>query len=252
LAVEGPDSKASTSHVATRTPIREDLDTPASVGIAPQALTSVAEVFANDPSARIDLRDLPDSPLAQLGDEKLLQDVSPALTQGGKYELRSVLSLPEPFRLDFPPEKARSPQELHLRLSAPRALLEVSRRPRDRSAGWEKCIDCRLSVSQDLAVRLTGASSEGRLVDMEWNPQPQIEGDAQFVHGFTGSNGELHSQRLVDAFRSAWRQWTTDARETSKVDDLAVGGARLRLNAVPVRGGRVWLEFEPGSSAVKW
>ncbi len=251
LAIEGPDERKTTETISMHAAILESAQASASVGIAPKVLSSVAAIFADDPNARIDVRDLSDSPLARLGDERLLRDVAPALGDGGEFELRSVLSLPEPFELELAAGSEEAPQVLRLRLRAPKVLMEVSRRPRDRSRRWEKCIDFDLAITQQLEVRLLESAPNGRLVSMAWSSDPVIEGKGRMVGGGAGAKNELHADRYVDAFRSAWREWTAEAGKSSRVDDLAVGGARLRLDAMPVRGGRVWLEFEPGTTEVK-
>ncbi|QDT55254.1 Alpha/beta hydrolase family protein [Caulifigura coniformis] len=247
LAVEGPSTAESVAAFPTATPIVEGESQGVIVGIAPRILSSVAEVFADDPQARLDLRDAPDSALTRLGDESLLRRAAPGLAEGADdFELRTVLSLPRPFTLAPADAQGDSPTRLSLRLHAPSVLLEISRRPRDRSAAWQKCVECTLSLDQNLSVELNGDTS-GRTVTMNWDANPVLHGHAKFAEGFSPSDASLNGDVLVDAFASAWREWTGNAGTTSPVDDLAVGPARLRLNAIPVRGGRIWLEFEPAS-----
>jgi len=248
LAVEGPASAAAVGTVPTKTPIEEGGSQGVIVGIAPRILSSVAEVFADDPAARLDLRDAPDSTLSHLGDESLLRDVAPGLSEGAAdFEMRTVLSLPKPFALELDDTQHDSVTRLGLRLNAPVVLLEISRRPRDRSGAWQKCVDCRVSMSQRLTVELNLDDQGGRTVSMNWDRNPSITGQATFAEGFSPTDATLNSDRLVGAFASAWREWTGEAGTTSPVEDLAVGPARLRLNSIPVRGGRIWLEFEPVS-----
>ncbi len=50
---------------------------------------------------------------------------------------------------------------------------------------------------------------------------------------------------MIEEFRTAWKAWTAGSEESSVVNDLAVSGARLRLESTPLRGERVWLDFVP-------
>ncbi|OAI51865.1 hypothetical protein AYO47_06735 [Planctomyces sp. SCGC AG-212-M04] len=247
LAVEGPSQPSKVPTVLTRTAIREGQSGGVIVGIAPPALSSVAEVFADDPEARLDVRDAPDGALVRLGDESLLREVAPTL-KNGDFELRTVLSLPEPFGFEVEPTSNDSETRLGLKLRAPEVLLEISRRPRDRSQRWQKCFETRISLEQGLAVELNRDGANARSVTMNWDQSPEIRGETTWAAGFVPSDQTLNSERIVAEFASAWRAWTTDAETTSPVEDLAVGPARLRLNAIPTRGGRIWLEFEPARS----
>jgi hypothetical protein len=248
LAVEGPSLPSQVPTVLTRTPIREGESGGALVGIAPPALSSVGAVFADDPESRLDVRDAPDRALSRLGDESLLRNVAPALNKEfGDFELRTVLSLPEPFEFAAEPAANGSETRLDLKLHAPAVLLEVSRRPRDRSQRWQKCFETRIALEQGLTVELARDDANGRSVTMNWDSNPEIRGETTWAAGFVPSDQTLNSERIVAEFASAWRAWTVDAETTSPVEDLAVGPARLRLNAIPMRGGRIWLEFEPSS-----
>jgi poly(3-hydroxybutyrate) depolymerase len=246
LAVEGPDGSSRVPTIPTRASIREGESHGAIIGIAPQAVSSVATVFGNDPGARLDVRDAPDSGLVRLGDESLLREVAPGLTAGGSdFELRTVLSLPQPFGFAVEPTEAESNCKLGIKLHAPVVLLAIARRPRDRSRPWEKCFATRISIDQGLSLELNRNEADGRSVTMTWDSDPEIRGETRWATGFAPADPSLNGDRLVEEFASAWRQWTTEAETTSRVDDLAVGPARLRLNAIPTRGDRIWLEFEP-------
>ncbi len=232
-------------------PIREGDSSGALVGIAPGVLSAVAAMFADDPNARLDLRDLPGSPLLRLSEESLLREIAPGVGEGEQdFELRTVLSLPEPFELELGAPADPEAGHLELRLHAPAVRLAVSRRPRHTTGGWQPCFEGLLAVTQGLTVDLNGSVEQGRVVRMDWSRDPAIAGVVQFAPGFAPQDPTLRGDRLVDAFREAWGEWTAEAGTTSTVDDLAVGGARLRLNALPVRGGRVWLEFEPRTERV--
>jgi len=252
VAVEGAASPSVVPTIPTPTPVVEGPSGGVLVGVAPRALSSVAAVFADDPAARLDVRDAPDSSLIRLGDESLLRDVAPGLWEGAEdFELRTVLSLPKPFGFEITPANGASDTRLGLKLHAPAVLLQISRRPRDRSRPWQKCFATTISIDHALAVELDHGESSSRTITMTWDPNPAIRGETAWSPGFTPSDSALNHDRLVAEFAAAWREWTSQAETTSRVEDVAIGPARLRLNAIPTRGGRIWLEFEPVRDAVQ-
>jgi hypothetical protein len=246
LAVEGPVSPRGPSHEQTPAAIDEGDGHGAQVGLSPTLISSVARIFSRDESARLDVRDSPGTALTKLGDRALLAQVAPSLTASSEStELRTVLSLEKPFELSIDDREPADPQSLRLTLHAPEVLLAVAERSQDSQRRWQPRFDCRVSLQQRMSIRLDGAHSGGRGVVVAWDHNPVVTGDARFADGFSPPNRELHAQRMVEAFTEAWREWTRGESTSSIIDDYAVGGTRLRLDAVPTRGERVWLEFRP-------
>jgi predicted esterase len=243
LAVEGPASSLGDSEII-REPIAEGDSGGIQIGIAPDAMSAVARSISADASARLDVRDLADSPLARLGDRSLLIEAAPSLANvGPDVELRTVLSLAEPFEIELADGAARATDELQLVLRAPSLMLEIGRRARP-GGRWEVCAEYRLSLAQAIDISLSHRTDGGRIMQTSWRSEPEITGELSMMNGGDDQGSAPRSDVLVNAFAQAWKEWTAEAAVESTVEDIAIGGARLGLDGIPVRGERVWLEFE--------
>jgi hypothetical protein len=174
----------------------------------------------------------------------------PDLHRFENNELRTELILAKPFELQLvenSEDAAAQGKKLRLHVAAPEVVLRTSRRESNPAADWQPWVDFVMSLDDDLFLSMGEAAAEGRRVSVGWGGEAEIRGAARFAESAAPEDSELNPEPVIETFRQAWKAWTASMASSSVVNDFSAGAARLRLDAIPARGGRAWLQFIPAT-----
>jgi hypothetical protein len=161
-------------------------------------------------------------------------------------EFRTELQLAEPFTVSLSQTAVDGTAGgVGLTIHAPKVLLSTYRRAKETFGRGEPCFETSMSLTQELYVNLAGQTTSSRQVEVRWGDNPQITGTASFSSGYEPVDPQLDPDPVVRAFADAWTTWTESMDARTDVSDLGPGDRRLRLESLPVRGDRIWLQFEP-------
>ncbi|MBX3443509.1 MAG: hypothetical protein KF774_13970 [Planctomyces sp.] len=216
------------------------------IGIAPSAVATMSESLVRSDEARLNVLDAPDPGFAALAERSLLCSAAPDLARhGAEARFRTEIVLSRPIAL----ESRDGPGDaLEIDVRADEALLVTSYQ--DATAGvWRDCLTTRLQLRQPIRLSLGGSAGEGRIVQVRWGDELDVRGTLEFCSGYAAEDARLDAGPLVGAFERSWRSWTSRQSASPVVDDVEIGAARLRLNGLPSRGGRIWLQFRPTAGA---
>jgi poly(3-hydroxybutyrate) depolymerase len=220
------------------------------VGVSPSALSALATAFQETDESHLDVLDAPEPGFAVLASPDLLVQAVPDLERFRQdHEFRTELQLAEPFALELKTASGDGPANvIGLTIHSPKVVLSTFRRRRGTFGRGEPCFETAISMTQDLNVILADETATARQVEVQWGDDPRIAGTSAFSAGHQPLDSQIDATPMVRAFTEAWTAWTESMDTTSEVVDLGMGRRRLRLDSVPVRGDRVWLQFDPVAS----
>jgi predicted esterase len=226
-------------------PIDEDGGRGVRIGIAVDAMSALAESFKQSDDVRLDVLDAPEHRFDRLADVDLLQQSIPDITRlASDHEIRTEFVLEEAFRLKALPAVEDRANGIRVQIIAPKAALVVSSRPNGSHEEWNPFARFPMSIDHALIVTLGDATTDTRSIDVRWDDQFKIEGSIAFAEGARPVNRQLNADPVLNAFRDSWANWTKSFTRTSSMKDLVIGDTHLRLHSLPVRGDRVWLQFQ--------
>lgn len=250
VAAMESDSKRECERTLTHAPINERGAGGLSVGVSPSAVTALADAFQRTDESHLDVLDAPEPKFAALASPNVIFEAAPDLQRFREdHEFRTELQLAEPFTLKLA-NTSGDGDSVELAIHAPKVLLSTYRRPKGAFGRGTPCFDTSLSLTQDLRVQLAGESTGARQVEIRWGDHPQITGTASFSPDHHAVDSHIDAAPVVRAFTEAWTSWTASMDEQTDVADLGPGDQRLRLDSLPVRGDRIWLQFTPRRSGL--
>jgi hypothetical protein len=191
--------------------------------------------------ARALVVDLPLKSLQPLADVKAFLKLVPDLAHHENVQLRSELIMSGPLRLKPGPENVDNSLSFQLN----KIICEISLSHGTSLSPITPYLTIEANIRQNAGIAFERPTLDTRAVALQWKDLPEVEVTANFVSGYQPQTPEIDTDGIRQIFSSAWSEWIATGPLTSaRIDDLALGADRLRMNAVQWDGQQLTAQFE--------
>jgi len=209
------------------------------IGISGAFLEGFTSVVVNAGVAMADALDLHAPEFHQLSDPRLLVEAIPDLARyGDRLQVRTRIRALEPMLFSAAPASANGdsstpvpPGAVQLRMPHLRISVDIKTSP--EQAAWERCAQFDMQLAQRFDLQIQKPDFEKRVIHLSRPQEAEISVTGQFAGDYMPSDMTLHSDRITDLFRNAWRaSERMELLQEISASDLAVGTAKLRAAEV--------------------
>ena len=191
--------------------------------------------------ARALVVDLPLKSLQPLADAKALSKLVPDLAHHENVQLRSELVMSGPLRLKPGPENVDNSLSFQLN----KIICEISLSGGTSLSPATPYLKIETNIRQTASIAFEQPTLDTRAVALQWKDLPEVEVTANFASGYQPQAPEIDTDGIREIFSSAWSEWIATGPLTSaRIEDLALGADRLRMNAVEWDGQQLTAQFE--------
>jgi len=240
------------------------------LGIAPGILEPLTQMLIEENVARINVLDIPNKAFAQFADRKVLSEILPELgSLPPTSEILSELVLESPITvrdaraestspgglapsggLAHSPPGAVSVTAMKANASAvngtqlsggsrpfdfvvPKAVIAISVKNGPQDKDWRPFANLQVDLSQLASASVVRPDFSERALQIDWSGEPQVRATAKFAEDYKPKNRDVRTDKLRDAFLSAWKGWTQSGPASQvAVPDVDFKYAKMRLDGV--------------------
>jgi hypothetical protein len=196
------------------------------VGLAPGALTPIAEMLVEKQMARVNVLDTPVDALKMFADPKQLADVIPDIKRhGDAVQLWAELILTKPLAVGDASGK--------MQFDLPALTVSIAMKPDAKSTEWKPFAEVQFDIQQPAAPSVLNPSLTSRAIEMKWDAEPTIKATARFAPGYEAEDKELKTEQMEQLFATSWKEWTQSSSSAFvTIPDINFGYTSLRLKDV--------------------
>ncbi|MFN0054156.1 MAG: alpha/beta hydrolase-fold protein [Planctomycetales bacterium] len=222
------------------------------VGIAPEVLAPLSELFVQADVARVHVADTPSQALASLADPQTIVEAIPDLKRfGDRLQVFSELVLDGPIQVvdvtpaavpaetgagagaqaaeggGTPPPANDPPQRFAFDL--PRLKIVVSVKTDPAATTWTPCAEFDLALRHGARPEMLRPTSLTRSVAVRWDDSATITAQGRFVEGYQPQDPTLGVEELKTLFRTGWDEYVHGGPPAQlELPDLDFGLTKLR------------------------
>lgn len=196
------------------------------VGLAPGALTPIAEMLIEKQVARVNVLDTPVDTLKKFADPKFVAEFVPEIKRyGDSAQLFAELVLSKPLGVSDGGGK--------MQFDVPGLLVSLAVKPDAAAKEWQPFAEFQFDVSQPAAPKVFTPTSNTRAIELAWEDAPKITASARFAPNYKPENDMIDTAKLEQEFLAGWKEWTQSAVSSHvAIPDIDLGYTKLRLKDV--------------------